>query len=185
MITGGARSGKSTLAEKMASDSKFGVIYIATSLPIDEEMTDRIRIHKDKRPKEWGLLEAYRDFDFSLIGNKETLLLDCITIMVTNILFDEVKDWVSFDQMNKENIELAAKVESIVLAEVASLIYQMRKRAGISYLVTNEIGLGLVPDTYINRVFRDILGRVNQYLASEADEVHFCISGIDLKIKGE
>lgn len=184
LITGGARSGKSTLAEKKALDIGGKVTYIATSLPIDEEMISRISIHKGKRPDYWGLIEAYRDFDFSTIGNKETLLLDCVTIMVTNILYDEVKDWESFDQMNTENINIAGKVEAIVLMEVKTLIDKMRSREGNSILVTNEIGLGLVPETFINRVFRDILGRVNQHLASEADEVHFCISGIDIKIKG-
>jgi adenosylcobinamide kinase/adenosylcobinamide-phosphate guanylyltransferase len=167
----------------MALDIGGKVIYIATSLPIDEEMAMRISIHKSKRPVNWGLIEAYRNFDFSRIGTEETLLLDCVTIMVTNILYDEVKDWASFDKMNSENINIASKVEAIVLDEVKTLIEIMRDRDGICILVTNEIGLGLVPETFINRIFRDILGRVNQYLASEADEVHFCISGIDLKIK--
>lgn len=184
LITGGARSGKSTLAEKMALDIGEKVTYIATSLPIDEEMAMRISIHKSKRPENWGLLEKYRDFDFSRIGTVDTLLLDCVTIMVTNILYDEVKDWVSFDQMNSENINIAGIVESKVLLEVKALIEKMRFRDGNCILVTNEIGLGLVPETFINRVFRDILGRVNQYLASEVNEVYFCISGIDLKIKG-
>ncbi len=184
MITGGARSGKSTIAEKMAQETKKKVTYIATSLPIDEEMTERIKNHQDKRPKDWGLIESYRDFDFTTIMIDETILLDCVTIMVTNIIYDEVKDWGKFDQMSTENILLAAQIERVVLDEIASLVEKLKVRKGNSFLVTNEIGLGLVPETFINRVFRDILGRVNQLLASEADEVHFCISGIDLKIKG-
>jgi adenosylcobinamide kinase / adenosylcobinamide-phosphate guanylyltransferase len=153
-------------------------------LPIDEEMAMRISIHKSKRPKNWGLLEAYRDFDFSNITLEDTLLLECITLMVTNILYDEVNDWSSFDQLNSENVKTASRVEEIVLNEVKELIGKLRARKGFAIIVTNEIGLGLVPENFINRIFRDILGRVNQYLAKEADEVHFCISGIDLKIKG-
>lgn len=168
----------------MALDIGSRVTYIATSLPIDEEMAMRIKIHKSKRPDNWGLLEAYRDFDFSDIPLEYTLLLECITLMVTNILYDEVKDWSNFDQLNMENIKTASRVEEIVLGEVKKLIEKLRFRDGRSILVTNEIGLGLVPENFINRVFRDILGRVNQYLANEADEVHFCISGIDLRIKG-
>ncbi len=168
----------------MAHDIGLRVTYIATSLPIDEEMAMRIKVHKSNRPINWGLIEAYRDFEFSNISTKETILLDCITIMVTNILYDEVKDWESFDQMNSENINIASEVEAVVLLQVKNLIDKMRVRECNSILVTNEIGLGLVPETFINRVFRDILGRVNQYLANEADEVHFCISSIDIKIKG-
>ncbi len=168
----------------MALDIGSKVTYIATSLAIDEEMKMRIRLHKSKRPDNWGLVEAYRDFNFSGIGTEETLLLDCVTIMVTNILFEEIKDWDNFDQINSKNINIASEVEDLVLFEMKSLIDIMRSREGNSILVTNEIGLGLVPETFSNRVFRDILGRVNQYLASLADEVHFCISGIDLKIKG-
>jgi adenosylcobinamide kinase/adenosylcobinamide-phosphate guanylyltransferase len=168
----------------MAIDIGNKVTYIATSLPIDEEMEMRIKLHKDKRPLDWGLIEAYRNFNFSNLGIGDTLLLDCITIMVTNILYDEVKDWNSFDQLNRENVKTASKVEEVVLSEVKRLIDKLRVREGRSILVTNEIGLGLVPENFINRVYRDILGRVNQYLANEADEVHFCISGIDLKIKG-
>ncbi len=168
----------------MAKDIISNVTYVATSLPIDEEMAMRISIHQSKRPKNWGLLEAYRDFDFSNIPCEDTLLVECITLMVTNILYDEIKNWVGFDQLNIENVKTASRVEEIVLGEVKTLIDKLRFRDGRSILVTNEIGLGLVPESFINRVFRDILGRVNQYLANEADEVHFCISGIGLKIKG-
>lgn len=148
-------------------------------------MTERIKLHREKRPKEWGLLEAYRNIDIDSIAQMETILLDCVTIMVTNLIYDEVKDWDAFDQMSPENIKLAADIENIVLGEVSLLTEKLKKRKGLNILVTNEIGLGLVPDTYINRVFRDILGRVNQYIASQADEVCFCISGISLKLKGE
>lgn len=168
----------------MAIDSGSNVTYIATSLPIDEEMARRISIHKSKRPETWGLYEEYRNFDLSNISGNDTILVECMTLMVTNILYDDVKDWSSFDQLNRDNIITAARVEKIVLDEIKLLIEKLRSRDGISILVTNEIGLGLVPENFINRVFRDILGRVNQYLASEAEEVHFCISGIDLKIKG-
>lgn len=168
----------------MAHDIGAEVTYIATSLPIDEEMTSRINIHKSKRPNSWGLIEAYRNFDFSKIHDEETILLDCITIMVTNIIYDEIKDWASFDQINTDNINKANLVEQLVLIEVQKLLDNLKYRKGRSIFVTNEIGLGLVPLTFINRVFRDILGRVNQYLANEADEVFFCISGIDMKIKG-
>ncbi len=168
----------------MAQKTNKKVTYIATSLPIDEEMKERIKKHQVTRPKDWGLIEGYKDFDFSSIISAETILLDCITIMVTNIIFDELKDWDNFDQLTAKNIEFAGQIEEIVLAEIRCLINKLRSRIGVCFLVTNEIGLGLVPESFSNRIFRDILGQVNKLIATEADEVHFCISGIDMKIKG-
>lgn len=184
LITGGARSGKSRLAESLARESKRHVVYIATSLPIDEEMKERIRLHREQRPESWDLLEQYRGFNLGIQDDEAAILLDCITIMVTNIIFDEVRDWSIFETIGEKSLELSEKLELVVQKELENLIEGMKRRNGPSFIVTNETGMGLVPDTPVNRIFRDVLGRANQYLASEADQVSLCISGIEMKIKG-
>lgn len=181
LITGGARSGKSTYAEKLAKEEKSGVLYIATSIPFDDEMKDRVKKHKERRPSTWHTFEGYKNLK-QVFYNEEmqfgTILLDCITIMVTNLMFDIAGD--SFDALNNEAIDT---MESEILQEVADFICEGEKSSKTIIIVTNEIGSGIVPEYKMARVFRDIAGRVNQYIASRAKEVHLVVSGIPIKIK--
>lgn len=180
LITGGARSGKSSLAESIAKKYGDNVLYIATSVPFDDEMKDRIRKHRAARPENWKTLEAYKDFDMLLpreIGHNRGILLDCITVMITNIMFEQEMD---FDKINSE---AANRLEAIVKKEIEKLI-ETGKKLGLPFiLVTNETGMGIVPDNAASRAFRDIAGRMNQLLAGACDEVYVCISGIPLKLK--
>jgi len=180
LVTGGARSGKSSFAENIARCFGDNVLYVATSVPFDEEMRDRIKKHRQSRPSNWETLETYKDFDKLLpeaVGNKECVILDCITVMITNIMFEKEMD---FDRVDAE---MSNNLEAIVRIEVEKLIETGRKMDITLIMVTNEIGMGIVPDNAISRAFRDIAGRMNQLLAKACDEVYVCISGIPLRLK--
>lgn len=181
LITGGARSGKSTFAESMAKAQGDGVLYVATAKQIDEEMKQRIEKHRERRPASWETFEGYKNLDVQLydrIGNKSAVLLDCITIMVTNLMLEEAFDW---DALSREKVE---EIEYDIQHQIERLI-SLSKMSEVPFiLVTNEVGLGIVPPSAMGRDFRDIAGRINQLLAKAADEVYFCVSGIPMKIKG-
>ncbi|MFT5872072.1 MAG: adenosylcobinamide kinase/adenosylcobinamide-phosphate guanylyltransferase [Clostridium sp.] len=181
LITGGARSGKSTYAEKLAKESKGGVLYIATSIPFDDEMKDRVKKHKERRPASWYTFEGYKDLKQVFYNSPmkfDTILLDCITIMVTNLMFDRAGD--NFNDLNDQDIDT---MEKEILQEVADFLCEAEKSLKTIILVTNEIGSGIVPEYKMARVFRDIAGRVNQYIASRAQDVHMVVCGIPIKIK--
>lgn len=182
MVTGGARSGKSTYAEQLAKERGKNIGYIATAVVTDEDMADRIKRHRLSRPKEWTTIEQYRHFDEvdeTLFKGTDLFLLDCVTTMVTNLMFDEEMD---YDTCSNEDIQ---KVEDYIFAEIEKLIERMEKDQKKLIVVTNEVGMGLVPAYRLGSIFRDIAGRVNQYLAMRADEVYFMISSIPMKIKGD
>lgn len=182
LVTGGARSGKSTFAEQTAKTFGKNVLYVATSKPIDDEMQQRIAKHRAQRPAEWETLEVYRDLDMALaeiIDKKDAVLLDCITIMVTNLMLDECFDWdcLTRDQVQSIEQQIQIQIEKLIVISQGSKVPFI--------LVTNEVGMGVVPPSAIGRDFRDIAGRMNQILAHAADEVYFCVSGIPMKVKGE
>jgi len=180
LVTGGARSGKSTFAEDRAKEFGQKVLYVATSKPIDDEMKQRIAKHRAQRPEEWETLEEYKNLDtilVNIIQDKDAVLLDCITIMITNLMLDECIDW---DNLTRDKVE---EIENLVKHQIERLISLSKMSVVPFILVTNEVGLGVVPPSAIGRDFRDIAGRINQMLAKAADEVYFCVSGIPMKIK--
>lgn len=182
LITGGARSGKSTFAEKLALEKQGKILYVATAKAIDEEMKDRIRRHKERRPDHWDTLEQYKGLKEILPKRSKEyqgILLDCVTIMSTNIIFDD-------PAMLREEIPFKEilRVEESLMKEMDNFISCFPDLACDLILVTNEVGLGLVPESPLSRFYRDALGRVNQKLGQAADEVWMVISGIPVKIKG-
>lgn len=181
LVTGGARSGKSTFAENSLREKK-SVLYIATAVAYDEEMKERIRLHKIQRPDSWDTLEAY-DFLAEKLSLSETsyegILLDCVTVMLTNLLFSSE----DFDE-ERASEEFWQGFESETALKVKKMIRYARSITDQFILVTNEIGMGLVPETAFSRRFRDMAGRINQMIAKEADEVYFVVSGIPMMIKG-
>ena len=180
LITGGARSGKSTYAETIASKAGTDVLYIATALPIDTEMKERIAKHREHRPSQWQTIEAYRDLDKIILNNipgKSAVLLDCVTVMLNNLLFDTGTDWESADY------SIITKVEKDSREEFQKLIICASQLDIPVILVTNELGMGLIPGNRLSRIFTDIHGRTNQLLAAAAQEVYLCVSGIPLQIK--
>lgn len=181
LVTGGARSGKSTFAENKAKELGKNIAYIATSIPFDEGTKDRIKKHKQSRPSNWATIEKYKDFknidknnDFI---NSDTILLDCMTLMVSNLMFDSDID---FDKCGYDEID---NIEKSIFDEVNELLKVIEKHNKKLIIVTNELGMGIVPSYRLGSIFRDIAGKVNQYIASKASEVYFVVSGIPMKIK--
>ena len=192
LILGGARSGKSTFAQGMAA-AKLGkrVLFVATGEPLDEEMASRIERHKRMRPKNWRTLEIAINVGQKLQGqikDADVVLLDCITLLVSNILTKEDAKTVSSpltgeDEDEGENTEATPQAERHVVDEIEKLLDCIDKHEGNFIVVSNEVGLGLVPDNKLGRVYRDLLGKANQLLAQHASEVYFMVSGIPVKIK--
>lgn len=182
LITGGARSGKSSFAEELIRQKGDKILYVATAKPIDEEMKDRIKKHRERRPDYWDTLEQYSGLKAVLPERSkhyDGILLDCVTIMSTNILFDQpmmMKEDISFEEM--------LEAEKILTAEIDEFISCFADLSCDLILVTNEVGLGLVPEYPISRFYRDALGRVNQALGKAADELYFVSCGVPLKMKG-
>ena len=167
LILGGARSGKSTYALSLAKKYRK-VAFIATCQGLDKEMRERIKLHKEGRPKHWTTFEEPKDLA-KLLGKMndsfDCILIDCLTLFVSNLI-------------------LAGDKQEQVLKKIEKLLFVLDKKKSKVILVSNEVGLGLVPANKLGREFRDIAGRVNQIIANKADEVFFTVSGITLKIKG-
>lgn len=182
LYTGGARSGKSSLAEDEAKElGKNQVLYIATAAVCDEEMADRVKKHRARRPEEWATWEGFWNFreleqsrDFV---NCQAMLVDCLGFMLNNIMYRLVSDW---ENCRLEEMEA---VEERMLREVDTLIRLAREREKSLIVVTNEVGMGLVPAERSSRYYRDILGRANRRVAEAADRVCFMVSGIPLVVK--
>ena len=171
LITGGARAGKSSYAQKLAAAIGGRVLFVATAEAKDKDMRLRIENHKKSRPLNWDTLESPAEVA-KAIGEKKgdypVFVVDCITMLVSNVMLG-AKD------------ETAA--ESEVMKEIDSLINIMQSKSTAFILVSNEVGLGIVPDNELSRVYRDLLGRANQLLAQHADEVYLMVAGIPVKIK--
>jgi adenosylcobinamide kinase/adenosylcobinamide-phosphate guanylyltransferase len=174
LILGGARSGKSSHAQNLAEETGKSVTFLATAQALDDEMTTRIQKHRAKRPPTWETLEVPLGIS-SYIGQVKTevIILDCITLLVSNLLMqfvkDDLVDEVPFTQaLQKEVDELIANIHT-------------GKQDWI--IISNEVGLGLVPPYQMGRVYRDGLGWANQQLARAADKVIFMVAGIPTVIK--
>ncbi|PGS55827.1 bifunctional adenosylcobinamide kinase/adenosylcobinamide-phosphate guanylyltransferase [Bacillus sp. AFS041924] len=186
LVIGGARSGKSSYAERRIKEMQTDendVVYIATAIPFDGDMNERIKRHQDDRPNNWHTIERYKQFN-QLKTNEEFLqskyvLVDCMTVMITNLMFDHYTD-VDFEKINNKQINKLELGIEVVVNELIDLCDQHSKTL---IIVTNEVGYGLVPSYRLGRIFRDIAGRMNQKIASKAQEVILVTAGIPLRIK--
>lgn len=181
VVTGGARSGKSRYSEQLAKELGERVLYIATATIFDVEMKERVKKHKESRPNHWSTYEGFKDLHKVILsdgGNYHGVLLDCVTVMLTNIMFDH-------EDFNENNISLdvMGEIEFKVMNQLDYLIEAARHKKVPLILVTNELGSGIVPEGKLGRVFRDLAGRANQFIAKKADEVYLLVSGIPVKIK--
>jgi adenosylcobinamide kinase/adenosylcobinamide-phosphate guanylyltransferase len=194
LILGGARSGKSSYAEKQAKElGGDNVLYVATSETKDEEMQQRVEKHRSERPSVWVTVEAPRNVAQALRRAQDTalrqegsgtkvILLDCITFLVANHLLDAAgPEDDPFDGPSSDPFD--AQIESDVVAEVEALIAYLEETDVQMLVVSNEVGLGVVPPYELGRAYRDILGRANQILARHADEVQLLVAGIPMQIK--
>jgi adenosylcobinamide kinase/adenosylcobinamide-phosphate guanylyltransferase len=174
-ILGGARSGKSSYAQRLAEERGGSVLFIATAQAGDEEMRTRITRHQAERPDGWATLEAPVNIASALDrhpGSAETVVLDCVTLLVTNLLLEHGGD---------DGVHEAA-AQAAVEAELAALTAAIRSSAGDWIVVSNEVGLGLVPAYPLGRAYRDLLGWANQRLASWANEVFYLVAGIPVPV---
>ena len=149
------------------------MLYIATAQAGDEEMVARIAAHQQARPAEWFTLEAPRHLAAALTTVTESprvMLLDCLTLLVSNIL------------LAMEN-EPQPDIEQAVYAEIDAVLAARQQFDAALIVVSNEVGLGLVPAYSLGRLYRDVLGRANQYLAARADRVLFMVAGLPLTVK--
>jgi len=176
LVTGGARSGKSSFAERLATEESKKVAYIATGEPFDKEMKIRIQKHKDRRPVHWETYEEPIEVNqlVQRLGlEREIIIIDCLTLLTSNLLLRE-EDKIGDPIWEEE-----------VLSEIKKITESCYKVNAQVIIVSNEIGMGLVPDNLLGRFYRDILGRANHVIAGKADEVFLMVSGIPLKIKGK
>lgn len=174
LILGGARSGKSDYAQKLAQSSSERVLYVATAEAGDDEMEERIQKHRASRPAHWMTLEAPRNVGRAveaLASKQDVIVLDCLTLLASNCItrlpepFEEEEAQRVLDQ------------------ELDGIIETCRKSNTVWIVVSNEVGLGLVPPYAMGRIYRDVLGRLNQRLAARADEVIFMAAGLPLFMK--
>lgn len=180
-VTGGARSGKSRIAEGVARESAFPdspVLYVATAEALDEEMALRVEEHRRRRPEGWRTLEARRGVGAALREarvEKGVVVVECLSLLVSNVLLDveeggEVREEVLASGVRRELDELLGWHEGSGCATI---------------LVSNEVGWGVVPPHRLGRLYRDALGRANQRVASRADDVIAVFSGLPLVLKGD
>lgn len=171
-ITGGARSGKSTFAEKRAMEYGAPLGYLATAQALDDEMDLRVRLHRERRGTEWSTIEEPIHLSQALArcdGQYRAILVDCVTLWLSNMLF--------------ACEDAPERVEERVQEDLQRLQGTLHGMVTPVILVSNEVGMGIVPDNALARMFRDMAGRANQTLAATADEVHVVISGIPLRLK--
>lgn len=166
-ILGGARSGKSRYALKLAKDTAQRVAFIATCQPKDSEMKKRALLHRKARPAHWKTFEEPFEPTLSLkrIGSKfDVVIIDCLTLMISNLMLKGLK-------------------ESAIENKINKMLHALKKIKAQSILVSNEVGLGIVPGNALARTFRDTAGRINQVVAGKSDEVFFMVSGLPWRIK--
>lgn len=173
-ILGGARSGKSAYAEQLAKQQPGQVLFIATAEAKDEEMMERIARHKAERPDHWQTLEAPREIGKAIRawgGKPDLILIDCLTLWVSNIIL-------ALPETTSQR-----EIEAEVDIELEALLAAYRESAAEWIVVSNEVGLGLVPPYALGRIYRDALGRANQRLASAAERVILMVAGIPMTVK--
>lgn len=180
LVLGGARSGKSTFAERLAQDSRRTVAFIATATASDDDMRQRIERHRGQRPTEWSTIEEPLNLAFAVrqaASQADVLLLDCMTLWVSNWLFTQ-------GQIDDTSSVILPYYES-VLAEINKLLaaFSALDARKDLIIVTNEVGSGVVPAYTSGRLYRDVLGLVNQRLAAMADRVYLMVAGLGIDIK--
>jgi adenosylcobinamide kinase/adenosylcobinamide-phosphate guanylyltransferase len=175
-LLGGARSGKSAYAEQWARGQGKQVLFVATAQAFDEEMRTRIARHRQERPDHWQTLEAPLQAGAALApildsSAYDTVLLDCITLLAANILL-------ALPEETTQN-----EVNHAVLDEIEKLLDVYARSSATWLIVSNEVGMGVVPPTRLGRFYQDALGRANQRIARRADEVLLLVAGLPWKLK--
>ena len=180
LCSGGARSGKSEFAERLALATEGRKAYVATGQAFDEEMIDRIKKHQERRGEIWNNFEVplhlAKEWQ-NISQTADVILIDCLTMFTTNHMMAHG---------SIQGQQDANQLEATVLTELETLLASIKSCEGKTVIfVTNEIGLGIVPDNKLARYFRDIAGRVNRAVASVADKLYLTISGVTIELKSQ
>ncbi len=180
-VIGGSRSGKSTFAENKAKEYGNKVLYIATAVVTDQAMADRVKKHKEQRPNSWKTLEMYNNFECLIdkieFIESDVILIDCITTMIGNFMFDSNLD---FDSCNISKVN---NLEQKISENVLTLINTCNENSKKLIIVSNETGMGVVPSYYMGNYFRDMSGRINTLIGNKSDYMYFIFSGMPIKLK--
>ena len=180
LVTGGARSGKSNFAESLCIKQNNRTAYIATSIPFDDEMKNRVKKHQESRPQEWKTYEIYKDI-YSIVeeldNNHDTVIMDCVTLMVNNLMFTY---GIEVDKATSQELN---ELEEYIKEQIKKLMEAIKKTNLYFVIVSNEVGMGIVPENKLSRIYADFVGRANQLIAKYSDEVYFVVSGIPMKVK--
>jgi adenosylcobinamide kinase / adenosylcobinamide-phosphate guanylyltransferase len=178
LIIGGARSGKSSLAEARARASGLHVVYVATAQALDGEMRRRIAVHRERRPEDWGLLESPLNLATTLRENAAPgvcLLVDCLTLWLSNLIFAGAA---------AGQAEAGEAVNCPLFSgEVGGLLETLPQLPGRIIMVSNEVGWGIVPMAAVSRLFADEQGRLNQQVAAVCEKVTLVAAGQPLELK--
>lgn len=166
LLVGGARSGKSDLAVRLANDWPGEVTFVATATAGDEEMVERIEKHRSDRPDHWRLIEepTFGSHDVGDVADGDLLIVDCLTMLINELLFAGFND-------------------RAVDAHMCELATELNGRSGPTMVVTNEVGLGIVPDNQLSRRYRDLLGRANRSMADRSRLAAFVVAGRALPLE--
>ena len=180
LCSGGARSGKSEFAERLALATVGRKAYVATGQAFDEEMIDRIKKHQERRGEIWNNFEVplhlAKEWQ-NISQTADVILIDCLTMFTTNHMMAHG---------SIQGQQDANQLEATVLTELETLLASIKSCEGKTVIfVTNEIGLGIVPDNKLARYFRDIAGRVNRTVATAADKLYLTISGVTIELKSQ
>lgn len=178
LVLGGARSGKSAFAQLLVTESAGPVLFVATARATDEEMAARIEAHRAARPTGWMVAEAPLRPAQAIrgwAGEVGTVLLDCLSLLVSNLMAEGS----CAPGTETDEVALVAQAER----ELADVLGAARARGSALIIVTNEVGWGVVPPYPLGRLYRDVLGRVNQRAAEAADAVYLMVAGIPLQVK--
>ncbi len=174
VLLGGARSGKSTYAEQWAAANGEDVLFVATAQAFDDDMRERIAHHRASRPAAWQTVEAPRQVADAIAAHEtphDVLVLDCVTLLASNVLLSLPEEASQQDATDA------------VLAEVDALLVMQTESEATWLVVSNEVGMGVVPPYRLGRLYRDALGRANQRLAAQADDVLLLVAGLPWRLK--
>ena len=176
---GGTRSGKSSFAEGLVEKLGANIAYLATAQSLDQEMEDRITLHRKRRSDNWTTYEepiAVANMVNKIKSKHDIILLDCLTLLVSNLLLKDL----DFAKLNTEIIQ--AK-EYLILQELEQIIENIATSDCKLVVVSSEVGLGLVPSDVLSRAYRDIIGRCNQLLAEHSNNVYLVWAGLPIQLK--
>jgi adenosylcobinamide kinase/adenosylcobinamide-phosphate guanylyltransferase len=183
LVIGGARSGKSAWADQRAKQSGRRVLYVATATAGDDEMAERIAAHQAQRPASWRTVEEPNNLLQAIQANAtpgDVVVVDCLTLWVSNVLLKAIGPE---RDANMTPLTVWTAIEASVVNEAKDMLTDARDRDLTLILVSNEVGMGVVPATSVGRHYRDILGRVNQVVGSASDSLILMVAGLAVDLR--